>query len=412
MTEAPANDLADWAEARTRIVAALAARFRDLDLAEEAFADACVAALRTWRETGPPAEPTAWLYRTAHNRALDALRRRKVRANVRPDAPEPAADPEMLALEADEPIPDERLRLIFICCHPAIAPETRAALTLKLVCGLSTERLARAFLMAEPAMLQRITRAKRKIRDAGVPFETPGRAAWAERLEAVLATLEIAYGQAYEDAAGRSEAAAYGREVLRLSGLLAELLPQEPEALALAAMVRLAEARRPARVDELGAMIPLSEQDASLWNPALLAEGEALLENASRSGGDGPYRVMAAIHACHAARRHGGGVDWGAILALYDRLLVFRPSTVVAVNRCVALAEVMGPEAALAALDELEEPRLQRWRPWHAARGAFLARAGRYGEAVQSYRRALDLDPAPAERLFLEGRMQALFQEP
>ena len=350
---------AAFREARARVVAALTARFRDLDLAEEAFADACLATVTAWRKQGPPLDTTAWLYRAAHRRAVDALRRRRVRANAAFDERPPPPTPEDSVLNIDEPIPDERLRLIFICCHPAIAAEARAALTLKVVCGLSTERLARAFLVAEPAMLQRITRAKRKIRDAGVPFETPRREMWAERLEAVLATLEIAYGQAYEDAAGLSDAAGLAGEVLRLSGVLAQLLPAEPEVLGLAALVRLAEARRPARLASDGAMVPLSEQDTALWDSTLIREGADLLDRAGRLKQAGPYQLMAAIHAGHTTRIETGSTPWRDILGLYDALLHVRPSPVVAVNRAVALAEVAGPIAGLEALDAVAVSRLE-----------------------------------------------------
>jgi RNA polymerase sigma-70 factor (ECF subfamily) len=395
-------------EPRARVIAVLAARFRDLDLAEEAFADACLAAVGAWRERGQPRDPTAWLYRAAHGRAIDALRRRRVRAEATLDDPPSPQTPEEAMMDADEPIPDERLRLIFICCHPAIAAEARAALTLKLICGLSTERLARAFLVAEPAMLQRITRAKRKIRDAGVPFETPSRERWAERLEAVLATLEIAYAQAYEDAAGVGDAAPLGEDVRRLSGILADLLPGEPEVLGLAALVRFAEARRPARLDGEGAMIPLSEQDTALWDHMLIAEGFHLLDRAGRLGRSGPYQLMAAIHAAHATRLETGRTAWDDIVSLYDALMRVRPTAVVAVNRAVALAEVAGPEAGLEALEAAAGPRLANWLPFHAARAALLEKDQRPSEAADAYRTALSLDPPPAERMFLARRLNAL----
>jgi RNA polymerase sigma-70 factor (ECF subfamily) len=384
----------------------VAARFRDLDLAEDAFAEACLASLQAWRGAGVPREPSAWLYRAACLKALDALRRRRVRTATVIEPPDLPPTPEEIMLDSDEPIPDERLRLIFICCHPALALEARAALTLKIICGLSTGRLARAFLMTEPAMLQRITRAKRKIRDAGVPFETPGREMWAERLRAVLATLEIAYAQAYEDAAGSGDAAGLGREALRLSGILAELLPDEPEVLGLAAMVRLAEARRPARVASDGAMVPLSEQDVALWDRELIASGQSLLDRAVTLRRSGPYQVMAAIHACHAERLNTGDVAWRNILLLYDTLARLRPSRVVSVNRVMALAEVAGPQPALDALDALADVRLSGWRPYHAARAACLAKAGRLAEAALALRAALALAPPQAERLFLEMKLK------
>jgi RNA polymerase sigma-70 factor (ECF subfamily) len=282
-------------------------------------------------------------------------------------------------------------------------------LTLKVVCGLSTERLARAFLVAEPAMLQRITRAKAKIALAGVPFEVPGPAAWPERLEAVLATLEIAYAQAYEDAALAGDAAGFGPEVLRLSGLLAELMPREPEALALAALVRFAEARRPARLDDTGAMVPPEAQDMDHWRHELIDEGARLLDRAAGFRRSGPYQLMAAIHAVHAARRETGATDWAGIVALYDALLVVRPSPIAAVNRAVALGEAHGAEAGLAALGEIEGgPRLDRWLPYQAACAGLLAKAARGAEAAEALRAALALAPAPAERLFLQRRLAQL----
>jgi len=395
-------------EARGRVVAALAARFRDLDLAEEATAEALSAAVAAWRAK-PPRDPGAWLYATAVRKALDLLRRERVRAAAAHDAPAPDPTPEEILMAGQQPLPDERLRLIFVCCHPSIAPEARAALTLKTVAGLSVERIARAFLISEPALAQRLVRAKRKIREAGVPFEVPGREAWPGRLDAVLATLEIAYAQAYEDAALAGEGAEFGLDVVRLSGLLAELLPGEPEVLAFAALVRLAEGRRRARLDEHGAMAPLSEHDTTLWDEPMLAEGERLLAVATRLNGVGPYHLMAAVHAAHARRRRTGLTPWRTILQLYDLLLTFRPTPVTAVNRAVALGEAEGPQAGLEALDAAAAGReLQGWLPYQAARADLLARCGRGEEARAAYAAALALDPAPAERMFLEQRASRL----
>lgn len=394
-------------EARPRVVAALAARLRDLDLAEDAFAEACAAALVAWPQQAPR-DPAAWLWRASLRRAIDAKRRAAVRDRAVPDPPEPPPTPEEALMAADQPIPDERLRLIFVCCHPAIAPDARAALTLKVVCGLATERLARAFLVAEPAMLQRITRAKRKIAAAGVPFEVPGPAAWPERLEAVLATLEIAYAQAYEDAALAGETAGFAAEVLRLSGLLAELIPDDPEALGLAALVRFAEARRPARLDDMGAMVPPEEQDVRLWRRDLIAEGAALMERAADLGRSGPRQILAAIHGAHLSRLETGTTPWPQIVALYDILLTVRPTAVIRVNRAVAVGEALGAEAGLAALAEIDPDRLEAWLPWHAARAGLFARAGDGSRAREALKAALALKPAPAERLFLERRLRAL----
>ncbi len=393
-------------EARPRVVAALAARLRDLDGAEDAFSEAVAAALAAWPER-PPRDPAAWLYSAALRRALDGVRRRAVRQRLAPEPPPPPPTPEDLVMEAEIPIPDERLRLIFVCCHPALAPEARVALALKIVCGLPVERLARAFLVAEPAMLQRITRAKRKIADAGIPFDIPDRAAWPERIGAVLATLEVAYAQAYEDAALASGAGAFAGEVLRLSSFLCELMPNEPEVLGLAALVRLAEARRPARLDDCGAMVPLEEQDPRAWRPGLIAEGLRLLNRAAGFGRTGPRQLLAAIHAAHMSRSETGFSPDGQILGFYEALLRLRPDPVVRVNHAVALAKVYGPDAGLQALAAIAEgERLQRFLPFHAARAGLLQRAGRWPEAYHAVAAALALSPAPAERLYLERKLR------
>lgn len=393
--------------ARPKVVAGLAARLRDLDLAEDAFADAAAAALTAWAQQAPR-DPAAWLWKASFRRALDAKRRAAVRRRAALDAPAPEPTPEDLLMAADEPIPDERLRLIFVCCHPAIAPDARAALTLKVVCGLSTERLARAFLTAEPAMLQRITRAKRKIAAAGVPFEVPRPAAWPERLEAVMATLEIAYAQAYEDAALAGDAAGFAPEVLRLSGLLAELVPHDPEVLALAALVRFAEARRPARLDDVGAMVPPHEQDMALWRRDLIEEGVALMESAADAARSGPRQILAAIHGAHLSRMQTGVTPWAAIAGLYDVLAEIRPTPVTAVNRAVAVGEAFGAERGLAALAAVDGSRLGSWLPWHAARAGLCGKAGRQAEAAEALKAALALKPPPAERLFLERKLREL----
>lgn len=391
--------------ARPRVVAALAARLRDLDLAEDAFADASAAALVAWPNQAPR-DPAAWLWRAALRRAIDARRRAAVRDRAVLDAPEPQPTPEEALMAAQQPIPDERLALIFVCCHPALAPDSRAALTLKVVCGLSTPRLARAFFVAEPAMLQRITRAKRKIASAGVPFEIPSRDAWPERLEAVLSTLEIAYAQAYEDAAlADRDVAPLAEEVLRLSGLLAELLPQEPEALGLAALVRFAEARRPARLDDLGAMVPPHLQDTDLWRADLVAEGAALLDAAARLRRSGPRQILAAIHATHCTRAQtGAATDWSAIAALYDILVQVRPHPATAVNRAVAIGEARGADAGLVELARIKG--VADWLPYQAALAGLNARAGRREDARAAYRAALALGPAAAERLYLEAQLR------
>lgn len=391
--------------ARLKVVAALAVRLRDLDMAQDAFAEAAASAVAAWRDE-PPRDPAAWLWRAALRKGLDAKRRAAVRGRLAPEPPLPPPTPEEALMAAETPIPDERLALIFVCCHPALAPEARVALTLKVVCDLSTPAIARAFLAGEPAILQRITRAKKKIAAAGVAFEVPGPAAWPERLEAVLATLEIAYALAYEDAALAGEGAPFAAEVLRLSGLLAQLVPDDPEVLGLAALVRFAEARRPARLDGTGAMIPLSEQDMAEWSPELIAQGAALLERAARFGRSGPRQILAAIHGAHLSRRERGTTPWAQIVALYDVLARLRPGPVTDVNRAVAVGEARGAAAGLASLDAVSGA--VGWLPYQAARAGLCVAAGRTDEAAGAYRAALALGPAPAERLYLERRLAEL----
>ncbi|HVV94420.1 MAG TPA: DUF6596 domain-containing protein [Hyphomicrobiales bacterium] len=395
-----------------RVIGALAARFRDLDVAEDAFADACVAAAEGWRRSGVPFDPAAWLYRVAERRALDAMRQRQVRQRLVPEPPPPEPTAEEVMAGDAALIGDERLRLIFVCCHPAVAAEARAALTLRLVCGLSVAEIARAFLLSEAALAQRLTRAKRKIAEAGVPFEVPGPEAWPERLEAVLTTIEIAYAKAHEDAAGAGPHAGYAGEMLGLTRVLAELMPREPEALALAALIRFAEARRPARLDAEGAMVPLSEQDPELWRHALIDEADAYVRRAAALAPAGARLLQALIHGTWCARRSlAEPPPWADVLALYDALLARRDDAVVRLNRAVALAEVAGPGAALAEVGALDGAALAAFEPYHAVRADLLRRLGRLAEAEAAYAAALALDPPPAERRWLERRRSALEPE-
>jgi RNA polymerase sigma-70 factor (ECF subfamily) len=392
--------------ARPRVVAALAARLRDLDAAEDAFAEAAASCLAL---AEPPRDVAAWLFVAAKRRAVDAIRKGEAEARGRDALAEVTDMADILTLP--EPIPDERLRLLFICCHPALGPEVRAPLALKVICGLPVGRIAQLFGVSEPTMFQRITRAKAKVREAGIAFELPPRRDWPERLGAVLLALELAFTAAYADAGGELSADLeedLGAEVERLALLVAELLPDEPEALGLAALVLLARSRHAARLDAGGAMVPLSQQDAAQWDYARIEQARRLMDRAAQAGRSGPYQVMAAIQLCHARRAFDAAVDWGAVLRLYDVLLSLRPSPMVALSRALALAQVEGAAAGLAAVDALPAERLALARPFHAARADLLARAGRATEAAAALDAALALDPPRAERLWLEARRAAL----
>ncbi|WP_298466897.1 DUF6596 domain-containing protein [uncultured Erythrobacter sp.] len=392
------NLAADIAHARPRVVAALAAHLRDLDAAEDAFAEAAEACLTL---DTPPDNPPAWLLTVAKRKAVDAIRRRQ--------AEERAADGASLVndvadiIQLPEAIPDERLRLIFICCHPALALEARAALAMKVICGLPVSAIAQVFVTGEATMFQRITRAKAKIRDAGIAFELPPRKAWGERLDAVLLTLELAYTVAYQDAGGEVDAE-LSEEIARLAQMVADLLPQEPEALGLAALVWLARSREAARVDAIGAMVPLSKQDTSLWDRAAIERARIWLDDAAVHAQSGPYQIMAAIQLTHARRAFDGVTDWYAMLALYDALLALRPSAMVWLNRAMVVAKIEGAEAGLTALEELPVDRLKSARPYYAAKAELLIQTGDREGAAQALDTALGLGPQSAERMFLERK--------
>ncbi len=387
-------------------MAALAADLRDLDAAEDAFSEACIAL--TESEAQPEHLP-GWLITAGKRKAIDAIRRREAQARAADNAayleyPEGGNMGEVI--ELPEPIKDERLRLLFICCHPALALEARAALALKVICGLPVEDIARLFLASQPTMYQRITRAKTKIRDARASFELPPRKDWGERLEAVLLTLELAYTAAYQDA-GRArpsnEGGELADEVERLACMLADPLAQEPEALGIAALVTLARSREEARVDSTGAMVPLSKQDAALWDRSRIERARKWLDEAARFEAPGPYQVMALIQLNHARRMFDSVVDWRAILTLYDALMVMRPGAMVALNRALAVAEVEGPERALAELETLEVEAIENARPYRVARAQLLERTGDVRAAHSELARALATDPPQAERLYLEA---------
>lgn len=402
---------AQIAAARPRVIAALAAQLRDLDAAEDAFAEACETLLGS---EATPDNPAAWLFTTAKRKAIDAIRRRQAEGRASDGAAvlseeEDGAMGEVIQLP--DPIPDERLRLIFICCHPAIALEARVALALKVICGLPVPEIARVFFTSEATMFQRITRAKRKVSDAGIAFELPPRRLWGERLDAVLLTLELAYTIAYQDAAGeRTEVddAALADEVARLAQMVAELLPDEAEVLGLSAMVLLAHSRRAARVDAAGAMVPLSQQEVTAWDFATIDIARAMLDRAAELKSTGPYQVMAAIQLTHALRAHSGSTDWRTITALYDALLALRPGAMVALNRAVALGKAQGGAAGLEALSVIDTAKLDNARPYHVARAELLSETGQIAAAKAALEAALKLDPPSAERLFLEAKLADL----
>jgi RNA polymerase sigma-70 factor (ECF subfamily) len=384
-----------------RIVGALAARFRNLAIAEDAFSEACARALEDWSSKEVPIDPAAWLYQVAVRTALDGLRRRQTHTRLESQLTA-EFDVQPVPEDDDSVIPDERLRLIFICCHPAVSVDARAALTLRLVCGLSTLEIARAFLVSESTMAQRLTRAKGKIADAGIPFELPAPHFWAERLDSVLETVEIAYAKAHEDAAASGPHAHFAAEMLELTATLVQLMPGEAESAALAATVRFAEARRPARVDDAGVMVPLSEQDPRYWQRSLIAEAIGYLNRAVAVDSTTARVIQAQIHATWCSRKtREAPPPWPQVLALYEALLLRRDDPIVRLNRLVAVAEVHGVEIALSQLESIDRELLRDFAPYHAVRADLLRRAGRGEAAHRAYDEALATISSPAERQWL-----------
>ena len=403
-------------EEHGRVVATLIRVLGDFDLAEEAVADAYVTALERWPVEGVPANAGAWITTTARNRAIDRVRRarrftEKAPALVRDEAFEAAARQGALLAAVEEemhPIPDDQLRLIFTCCHPALAPEVAVALTLRTLGGLTTPEIASAFLVPEPTLAQRLVRAKKKIREAGIVYEVPSGDRLAERLDAVLRVLYLVFNEGYDATAGealiRRELCT---EAIRLARVVVELLPGETEALGLLALMLLTDARRPAREGPGGELIRLEDQDRSRWDAARITEGRALVERALRMGRVGPYQLQAAIAAVHDEAPTAAGTDWAQVLGLYEVLRRVAPSPVVDLNRAVALAQVEGPETGLAAVDALgADPAMAEYRFFHATRADFLRRLGRWGEAASAYERAMALATNGPERAFLERRIR------
>jgi RNA polymerase sigma-70 factor, ECF subfamily len=399
------------AESR-RVLATLVRLLGDFDLAEEALQDAFAAAVEQWPRDGIPANPRAWLISTGRFKAIDRLRRRarfdallgELAARLDEQAPDPAE-------QADELLEDDRLRLIFTCCHPALPPDAQVAMTLREVCGLTTEEIARAFLTPPPTVAQRIVRAKAKIRDARIPYEVPSPAEFPDRLEPVLRVVYLIFTEGYAPAAGDAVLRAdLTDEAIRLGRLLVDLLPEpDPEALGLLALLLLQNSRRAARATADGEVVLLPDQDRSLWDRQQIAEAAGLLGRASASGRVGPYTLQAAIAAAHAEAPTAEATDWDQIVRLYDLLARADPSPVIELNRAAAVAMRDGPATGLSLIDAiLARGQLDTFPLAHAARADLLRRLGRVPEARASYRRALDLSRQEPQRRFLRRRLREL----
>jgi len=400
----PASEIARvFREEHGRAVAVLVRVFGDIDVAEDAVQEAFAAAVQRWPSAGLPPSPAGWIITTARNKAIDRLRREASREDRHAQAALLHARDEP---PEEGPVRDDRLRLIFTCCHPALAPHARVALTLRLLGGLTTPEIAHAFLVPEPTMAQRLVRAKGKIRNANIPYRVPSEADLPERLAAVLAVVYLVFNEGYTASSGdRLVREDLCKEAIRLGRLLAELMPDEPEVMGLLALMLLVESRRATRTTPEGDLVLLADQDRERWDRELIAEGQALVRRCLRRNQPGPYQFQAAINAVHSDAPTAALTDWWEIVALYDQLMAIAPSPVVALNRAVAVAEVDGPAAALALVDELDLGGLHLF---HAIRADLLRRLGRRPEAALAYEKAIELAENAAERAFLQRRREAL----
>ncbi|MBO3277700.1 RNA polymerase sigma factor [Pseudomonas schmalbachii] len=407
----PLRDLVDalYRQESRRVLATLIRLLGDFDRAEEALHDAFAAAVEQWRRDGVPANPRAWLVSTGRFKAIDNLRRRvRFDASLEQIARQLEIDSQAAEEDAEE-LQDDRLRLIFTCCHPALAPDAQVPLTLREICDLKTEEIARAYLVTPATIAQRIVRAKTKIRDTKIPYQVPSQAELPERLASVLRVIYLVFNEGYSASSGdsltRTDLCA---EAIRLGRLLLELLP-EPEVMGLLALMLLHDSRRKARTDEHGELVLLEDQDRSLWNREQIDEGRQLIARALAGQGFGPYCLQAAISAVHSAATDVASTDWEQIVGLYDALLRIQPSPVIELNRAVALAMRDGPQAGLDVVDAiLERGDLADYHLAHAARADFCRRLGRTDEARESYRKALELTRQEPERRFLEQRLREL----
>ena len=405
-----------------RCTATLVRILGDIDLAEDAVAEAFAVAAERWPVTGTPPNPGGWITTTARNRAIDRIRREATRADRHLAAhrldddgdmnPDDRRDLDDLDNFVDV-VADDQLRLMFLCCHPALGPDAQVALTLRLLGGLEVPEIARAFLVPEATMAQRVVRAKRKLRANRAPYRIPRPAELPDRLHAVLNAIALIFTEGHTATTGeRLVRVDLTTEAIRLGRVLVELMPDEPEAFGLLALMLLTDARRPARVAADGSMVRLADQDRSRWNRELIAEGHALVRACLRRNQPGPFQIQAAIAAVHADAPTSDATDWSQVVALYDQLHALQPNAVVALTRAAAVAELHGPDAGLVNLDAIDRELLDTYQPFHATRADLLARAGRTTEAVAAYERAIELTTNPAERRFLAEQRDAAGTNP